>query len=642
MKTGIETSGIAYSSQPSDVERVFDAIASKLTAYERRQEQLDLAASIARAIELGKTGVFEAGTGIGKSLAALVPAALAKKRVVVSTATISLQDQYITKDIPLLREALPFEIDVAIMKGRGNYLGLRRWQDHLTQQLIDDDLTDWVNTTESGDVSELEFMPPWELWSEINSDSDDCLRNKCPKFGSCFYFEARRRAEKADVIVVNHALLLADAASHGAILPQYETLIIDEAHHLSSIATEAFSVAISSQGVRRLTTRAIKSLNAPVQMINDIERDAADLFRLLNNELRYMKMRLREPVPEAEDLKSSLATMKKWLKDQTFEHIMDVNLAREKAQLKAKSILSTVETYMHCLDLIIEPSYDWVTWVERRDASGSRMGVIAAPLDVSDFLSDLLLNKSGVESTVFMSATLATAGDDPFSFFKGSTGVKGPVIQEKYESPFDYKNQAILYLPRNMPDPNSKDYLHAVGDEIERIVELSQGRAFALFTSKYALNTVFEELADRLPYPSMRQGDMPRRKLIEWFRSTPNAVLFGTSSFWEGVSVDGEQLSCVIIDKIPFQSPDDPVYEARCDRMKENQERSWFGDLALPHAITRLKQGVGRLIRTQEDTGMVAILDPRLTRKFYGRRVIQSLPPMRITQNLKDVQSFFS
>jgi len=623
------------------VDGAFENLKKKLPAYEHRLEQIELSRLIERAISTGKTGVFEAGTGIGKSLAALIPAALSGKRVVVSTATISLQDQYVSKEIPLLREIIGKNIEVALLKGRGNYLGLRRYHDHLNEQAVDDEFKDWVDGTDNGDISELDFSPPFELWMEVNSDSDDCLRNKCPQFSNCFFFESRKRAEKADIIVVNHALLLADAASRGAILPDYEVLIVDEAHHLNSIATDAFSVALTSRGIKRLATRALKRTHAPIQLVEDIEQAAHDLFYYLNNELRYAKMRLHQPVAEAQELNIALSELKRWLSDQTFETMLDVDMAKEKAKLKAKSIISNIDTYLKCLSLVMTPQLDWVTWVERQDNSGSRMSITSAPLDVSEYISDLLLERRDLESTTFMSATLATSGDDPFRFFKQSCGVRGGVVQEKFLSPFDYEKQSILYLPKALPEPNSPQFLPMAADQIERIIELSQGRAFVLFTSKYALNQAYDAVAPRLPYDAKKQGDMSRPKLIEWFLATPNAVLFGTSSFWEGVSIDGDQLSCVIIDRIPFQVPDDPVYEARCDQLKDDSNKSWFADLALPHAITRLKQGVGRLIRTQSDYGVVAILDPRLTTKPYGRKVVACLPPMKMTQNLKDVAAFF-
>lgn len=619
----------------------FENLKKKLSAYEHRLEQIDLARLIERAINTGKTGVFEAGTGIGKSLAALIPAALSGKRVVVSTATISLQDQYVSKEIPLLREIIGKNIEVALLKGRGNYLGLRRYQDHLSEQGVDDEFKDWVDGTDTGDIAELDFAPPFELWSEVNSDSDDCLRNKCPQFSNCFFFESRKRAEKADIIVVNHALLLADAASRGAILPDYQVLIVDEAHHLNSIATDAFSVSLTSRGIKRLATRALKRTHAPIQLVEDVEQAAHDLFYYLNSELRYAKMRLHQPVEEAQDLNVALSELKRWLSEQTFDTILDVDMAKEKAKLKAKSIISNIDTYLQCLSLVMAPQLDWVTWVERQDNTGSRMSITSAPLDVSEYIADLLLERRDLESTTFMSATLATSGDDPFRFFKQSCGIRGGVVQEKFLSPFDYANQSILYLPKLMPEPNSPQFLPAAADQIERLIELSEGRAFVLFTSKYALSQTYDAVAPRLPYQSKKQGDMSRPKLIEWFLSTPNAVLFGTSSFWEGVSIDGDQLSCVIIDRIPFQVPDDPVYEARCDQLKGDSERSWFADLALPHAITRLKQGVGRLIRTQSDYGAVAILDPRLTTKPYGRKVVSCLPPMKVTKDLKDVAAFF-
>ncbi|CAN5454532.1 ATP-dependent DNA helicase [soil metagenome] len=621
------------------VERIFEMLAESLDGYEVRDPQLDLAHHIERAFNTKKTGIFEAGTGVGKSFAALIPAFLAGKKVVVSTATIALQEQYMNKDIPILKEIFPFEINAALLKGRGNYLGIRRFRDHVLEQHIDDDFVGWVNNTQYGDVSELDFVPPYDVWGEINSDSDDCLRNKCPSFASCFYFEARKRAEKADILVVNHALLLADAASGGSILPPYQLLIVDEAHHLPDIATDAFSRSISNRGIRILLGKAVKRLNPPGNLINDIEHLSGQLFVRLNAMARSARMRLREPVEGAIELIFALKTLRDWLENQTFEHILDVDLLREKAQLKAKSIISTISGYCACLELIASPSAEWVMWLERTERQEVKIEVVAAPLDPSHFISDLLLNKAGLETSVWMSATLATAGDDPFEFFKRSIDADRHVIQSQVPSPFDFENQALLYLPPNMPEPNHPDFFQNALIEIERIIELTEGRAFVLFTSKAALNNAYQALAPRMPYEARKQGDMPRQKLVEWFKATPHAVLFGTSSFWEGVSIDGEQLSCVIIDRIPFQVPDDPVYEARCEQMKEDTDRSWFNDLALPHATMRLKQGVGRLIRTKKDRGLVAILDSRLTKKYYGRKIIECLPPMKLIRSLPSLDS---
>jgi len=456
---------------------------------------------------------------------------------------------------------------------------------------------------------------------------------------SCFYFEARKRAERADILVVNHALLLADAASGGSILPPYQLLIVDEAHHLPGIATDAFSRSISNRGIRILLGKAVKRVNPPNLLVNEIEHRSGQLFMRLNLMARTAKMRLREPVEGAIELIFALKNLRDWLENQTFEHILDVDLLREKAQLKAKSLISTITGYCTCLELIAAPSAEWVMWLERTERQEVKIEVTAAPLDPSHFIADLLLNKGGLETSVWMSATLATGGEDPFDFFKRSIGSDRHVIQSQVPSPFDFENQALLYLPPNLPEPNHPDFLYAAFEEIEKLVELTEGRAFVLFTSRAAMNAAFQALAPRLPYDCCKQGDMPRQKLVEWFKATPHSVLFGTSSFWEGVSIDGEQLSCVIIDRIPFQVPDDPVYEARCEKMKEDPSQSWFNDLALPHATMRLKQGVGRLIRTRKDRGVVAILDSRLTKKYYGRKIIECLPPMKIIRQLPSVAS---
>lgn len=634
-----EIQSIGKGRQGHTVDEIFSLLEQKLPGYEVRQSQIELAKEIERAFASGKTGLFEAGTGIGKSFAALIPALLSGKKVVVSTATIALQEQYISKDVPALQQVLPFKISAAILKGRGNYLGMRRFQDHILEQSVDEDFVGWVNHTLNGDISELNFVPPYDVWAEINSDSDDCMRNKCPNFTNCFYFEAKRRAEKADLLVVNHALLLADAASKGSILPPYQYLIVDEAHNLPDVATDCFSISMSNRGIKRLLSRAAKRVNAPAHLLNEVEATAGQFFFRLNMAARQVKMRLREPVEGAEDLIFALAQLEKWLTDETFEHLLDVDMAREKAQLKAKTLLSTIGAYHRCLELLDDPSSEWVTWLERTERGDVKLEVIAAPLDVSRYISETVLAKPSLESSVWMSATLATAGEDPFSFFKNSIGADRYVIQKQVESPFDFASQALLYLPQNMPEPSQPGYLPRALEEIEKLIELTEGRAFVLFTSRNALNTAYEALFDRLPYESRRQGDMPRQRLIEWFKDTPHAVLFGTSSFWEGVSIDGDQLSLVVIDRIPFQVPDDPVYEARCQEMQQDNERSWFNELALPYASMRLKQGVGRLIRTRRDRGVVAILDSRLTKKFYGRKVIECLPPMRIIRALPTLAS---
>lgn len=620
-------------------EDVLALLNERLSSYEHRPQQIDLAHGIDRTFKTQQIGLFEAGTGIGKSFAALIPAILSGKKVVVSTATIALQEQYINKDIPALKEILPFPFEAVLMKGRGNYLGLRRFDDHLLEQAIDEEFVDWVHDTETGDISELDFVPTMDVWLEVNSDSDDCLRNRCPRFNDCFYFEARRRAEKADILVVNHALLLADAASMGNILPSYDLLIVDEAHHLPDVATDVFSNSISNRGIRIAASKALKKVQAPVGLIRDLELEATEFFHRLGFAFPAQKTRVREPIDGAHEFALTLSQLKKWLEDETFEGVLDIGSERDRAKLKAKAIISTLSGYINCLELMARPDPNWVLWVEKGEQSFSKVEVVAAPLDVSGYIHDFLIARNGLSSSVWMSATLATSGEDPFQFFKRSCGIDGHVIQSKVSSPFDFEKQAMMYLPKNMPDPNTREFLMRACDEIAKILDFSDGRAFVLFTSRSAMNQSFEFLAPQLPFPTKRQGEMPRKKLVEWFRETPKAVLFGTSTFWEGVSVEGEQLSCVIIDRIPFQSPDDPVYEAKCEAMKQDGDWSWFNDLALPHATMRLKQGVGRLIRTKKDVGVVSILDARMTGKAYGRRILECLPGMKVVRSLNGMHS---
>jgi ATP-dependent DNA helicase DinG len=405
------------------------------------------------------------------------------------------------------------------------------------------------------------------------------------------------------------------------------------------VATDAFSVSISNRGVRALGSRALKKLSAPARLVHEMENESVQFFERLNEICLNIKTRVKQPLDGARSLIDALTNLRDWLNEQAFEHLLDVDMAREKAKLKANALISMINNYITCLNLVTDPDPNWVVWVEKGDGSGSRMQIVAAPLDVSSSISDLVLNQSGLQASVWMSATLASVGDDPFKYFKRAIGADNHVIQHRIPSPFDYQNQALLYLPKSLPEPNDPGFLNAAAEEIENILSISKGRAFILFTSRAALNAAYEMLSDRLPYQCRRQGDMSRQRLIEWFKNTPSAVLFGTASFWEGVSVDGDQLSAVIIDRIPFQAPDDPVYEARCDALKDDPEASWFNDLALPHATMRLKQGVGRLIRTHRDRGLVAVLDRRLTTKQYGARILECLPPMTIIRSLNGIDS---
>lgn len=610
-----------------------------LPAYEHRPQQLEFAHSIARAIESNKSGIFEAGTGTGKSLAALIPAVLSGKRVVVSTATIALQEQYINKDIPCLQSVLPFNIEAVLVKGRGNYVGLRRYEDHKLATEIDPRIVSWIKESAAGDRAELDFLPPGDLWNEIDSDADDCLRNKCSFFNKCFYFQARKKAEQANLLVVNHSLLLIDAFSGGNVLPPYEVLIIDEAHQLPDIATNSFSVNLSMRGIQMLGNKASKQVSAPAHLVHNMEEIGNEFFLRLQQALPLGKTRLRRAPEGISELLESFVILKDWLSNQEFETVLDVDNQRDKIKLKAKALATTAGAYIKCLDLLESQDQNWVFWLDKPDSTGRRTELVAAPLKVSELLEDHIFNKENLQSSIWMSATLATNGEDPFAFFKQQIGAPRNTIQSKVESPFDFKRQAALYLPSNLPEPNTPEFSEASWLEIERILHITQGRAFVLFTSYYAMNKASDYLKERLPFDSRRQGEMPRQKLIEWFRETNNAVLFATSSFWEGVSIDGDQLSCVIIDRIPFQAPDDPVYEARCELVKSEDGASWFGTLALPHAIMRLKQGVGRLIRTKTDKGIVAILDPRMTKKYYGRAIVSCLPPMTLLKSLDRIDS---
>lgn len=596
-----------------------------------------MAQAIERVLKKKKTGIFEAGTGTGKSMAALIPAALSRKRVVVSTATIALQEQYIQKDIPLLQELLPFSLKASLIKGRGNYIGLRRLSDYKAQYEVDPRIWQWLEHSSSGDRAEMDFSLPAEQWAEIRSDTDDCLRNRCPNFSQCYYFKARKEAENSDILVVNHALLLIDAAAGGSVLPSYDILIVDEAHQLPEIATRSFSLNFGARGVKLLASKALRQVQAPPHLVHTLEEDAQEWFhRMRAVENRGKAVRLSRCPDNTLPLIRSLQQLKEWLEHKEFKDILDLDNQQEKLKLKATALAKIAGNYATCLELFYGQDSNWVYWLDKQDNRLENSELVASPLQISNFLEKHIFDKEGLESSLWMSATLATGSDDPFAYFKKQIGAPSGIVQLQVSSPFDYGKQSALYLPKSLPDPNDPQYLLACAEEIRHILDFSRGRAFVLFTSYYAMNTVFQKIVNEIPYPCQKQGDMSRQRLIEWFKQCPDPVLFGTSSFWEGISIDGSRLSCVIIDRIPFQAPEDPIYEAKCEILKNDGSSSWFAELALPYAVMRLKQGTGRLIRTKQDTGIICILDPRLQRKPYGREIISCLPPMPIIDSLPD------
>ncbi|WP_218082452.1 ATP-dependent DNA helicase [Anthocerotibacter panamensis] len=623
------------------LDEAFAYIAGALGHYETRTAQLDLARAIERGFAEGLPILAEAGTGTGKSFAALIPAILAKKRVVVSTATIALQEQYLQKDIPFLQKALPISFTAQLVKGRSHYLSKRRWGEYFLAQAASSEFQAWLQTTTTGDYAELPVTPPSELWEEVRSDKDDCLREQCPFYQECFFFQNRRELAQADILVTNHAFLLADLAAGRQLLPPYDLLIIDEAHQFSDIATRSLTLQLSNFALQRLFARIQKLFN-PGGRLLQAERHANDLFLSLLSQERTTARRYHADPGLVTSLHMSLGALAEHLR--TLPLTGPATTELQVKQMRRDRLVDNLLTHCGTLNTLLSPDPFWVKWVDYETRPNTtRVILCAAPLDSSGQLRAWFF-ESECPSSVWMSATLTTGGSDAFAYLRKQIGLEPGFAQElALESPFDFARQGLLYLPDPpLPEPNAQDYLPQCLPVIRELLAQAQGHAFVLFTSTTAMRYCYDALSPQLPFPSRYQGQSSRRQLLDWFCTAENPVLFATASFWEGVSVEGAQLRLVIIDRIPFQSPGDPVYDARCELLKAQSGNpwAWFTQLALPYAALKLKQGAGRLIRTRRDRGVVAILDPRLTRKGYGKQLIQSLPPFRVSKQMSDVNDY--
>jgi ATP-dependent DNA helicase DinG len=621
-------------------------LARAVAGYEPRQGQRTMAEAVAEAIEHGGTLIAEAGTGTGKTLAYLIPAILSGQRVLISTGTKNLQEQIFFKDLPTLREALGKPFTATLMKGRSNYLCLHRFgvandnksfEHAVFLPLVDD----WSKKTTTGDRAELSELPEnLPLWKEISADAETCLGTECPRYGDCFVTLMRQRAAESDVVIVNHHLLCADAqlrkSAYGEVIPACPTLVVDEAHQLEDVATQYFGIATSNFRVEDL----LRDVESTVAMTPDVlqattrvtERSrtffsALSMARMhaAESKARYTSETFIDYFQDGamlagalEGLEATLVLLQK--KDTPTDEMIDA-LARRARELRSDLLF-----------LIRANDADFVYYVETR---GRGLFLRASPIDVSRLAREALFDR--MRTTVLTSATLAVEGS--FEYLKSRLGI--PEASEvRVASEFDYARQALLYLPRRIPSPKSPTFSAAAAREVIEILKRSRGRAFVLFTSYAMLRAVQQFVEMSLPYPILVQGTAPRSTLIERFRSTPNAVLLATSSFWQGVDVVGEALSCVIIDKLPFASPGDPVTAARIEAIKERGGDA-FAEYQVPLAILALQQGLGRLIRHRTDRGVLAILDPRLRTMGYGRRFLSSLPPAPVTNDLEALEHFF-
>ncbi|MGB5313375.1 MAG: ATP-dependent DNA helicase [Polyangiales bacterium] len=615
-------------------------LARGVSGYEHRPGQIRMARAVQEALEHDGMLLVEAGTGTGKTWAYLIPAALSGRRVLVSTGTRALQDQIMEKDLPALERHLGIEIDAACVKGLGNYLCLRRFgelqrssdamQPRFARTLPV--LRSWVQTTKTGDRADLAAIAEEDpIWARVVSGSDTRIGARCEHYDDCFVTRVRRRAEGAQLIVVNHHLFFADLAlrdtGFASVLPDYDAVVFDEAHQLEDTATLFFGSRFSTAMIERLVRDARVALRGETggkrhetRLLDAVLQRASNFFAALPTNPNGGRAPLpSEAVPEADlvALDNALAELSAACRNwkPIAENVLQI--ARRADQLR--DALGSLEA---------PGQVSWSLGGARSPSVGS------SPIDVGPLLRERLHER--VPCIVFTSATLTTGGD--FKFIKRRLGIDAEVSEEVVESPFRYEEQAALYAPTHLPDPRASDFVDAAAREILELIRMAKGGAFVLCTSLRMMRILAKRVGDELEYEWFVQGDAPKQTLLDRFRDQGNAVLFATASFWEGVDVPGSALRLVVIDKLPFEVPSDPVVAARCERLEEAGESSFMRYL-VPAAALSLKQGFGRLIRTTQDRGVVAILDSRIRRKGYGKVFMRSLPPARVCDTLDEVRA---
>lgn len=612
-----------------------------------RAGQQAMAARIEQALAEDDILIAESGTGTGKTFAYLVPALLSGKKVLISTGTKTLQDQLFQRDLPRVRDLLGVPVTIALLKGRANYLCLHRLEKaeqagagaSRAEQAALARIRAWAAHTRVGDIGEMrQVAEDSPLWPQVTSTADNCLGGACPAFESCFVNRARREALQADVLVINHHLFFADLVlreeGFGQLLPGVDAVIFDEAHQLPDIATHFFGLSVSAHQLHVLCKDTLLEdakeqsglRDLPVQ-VHSLEKAIADCRLALGTPLRRGALtEAREKTGWAESFAALVSQLG------ALAEMLELAAAKGPGLANCRSRAFAL---LERLDVIDGAAPGHVAWFE---TTARGFALHSTPTDVSVPFQQRLCADPNPKAWIFTSATLTVGGD--FRYFQSRTGLHHAATG-RWESPFDYARQALLYIPAGLPDPARPDYTQRVVEAVLPVLAASRGRAFLLFTSHRALKLAAEMLPAQLPYPVLVQGTLPRAGLLERFHELGNAVLLGTGSFWEGVDVRGEALSLVVIDKLPFAAPDDPVLRARNEAL-EAEGRNAFLEYQLPEAVIALKQGAGRLIRDSQDRGVLMLCDPRLVNKGYGRTFLASLPPMATTRDVADVDRFFA
>src|SRR6201984_1300310 len=632
------------------IEEIFGAgglLEKRHPGYEFRASQLEMARMAGEAFQKHQHVVIEAGTGTGKTLAYLIPAIRCGRRVVISTATKSLQEQLFNKDVPFLQKHFAPNLKAALMKGRNNFLCRQKVHQIEGQAVlkgIDEvdwfsQIKDWEKLTETGDRSELSFLPDdAELWHRIDARSDLCTGQKCPEFNTCFITAMHRRAQEADLIIVNHHLFFADLAirqdDFGSILPEYSAVVFDEAHEIEDVASDYFGRQISNYRFEELArdgdqTLRILKLGSPALLrrtprLRERSRTFFESFPPRDGRYPFSRAERGAFIEQHHEAYTGLTDA---LKSLETEFAVLTQKPEELTRIARRSF----EMRQEFAFLFESNEKNFVYWYERRNKG---VFLAATPIDVSQILRERLFEQ--FDTVVLTSATL-TVGNR-FDYIRQRLGLDN--AKERTLPPeFQYGEQPFFYLPQRVPAVREAGFRSRAADEILRLLELSEGRAFCLFTSHAQMKDLFERVSVRSPYPLLLQGTAPRSMLLERFKVTPNAVLFATASFWQGVDVPGEQLSCVIVDRLPFAAPRDPIVAARVNALNEDG-RNAFSEFQVPQAVLSLKQGFGRLIRTKTDRGVLALLDTRIQRMPYGKIFLESLPRYRVTNESTDVARF--
>ncbi len=605
----------------NELATAFEVLKKTLPGYETRPQQIEMAGKVFACLKNKKNLLVEAGTGVGKSFAYLMPAILSKEKTIVSTASIALQDQLVNKDLVFLQKSLPQEFSFAILKGKNNYLCLKRQREFPELGGAFMEFREWVLETKTGDKDELISVP--DFWPKVCGDSDDCNAAHCLYYKECFYYRHFRNLYRKDVLVVNHHLLIFDLLSEFNLLPFHDRLVIDEAHQIEDVISNVMGSVLSHSRVLWLLYR-LRGLKIAVDHILE---PVESFFKR-----RDISAQATYPIPD--DIREGLMNLKGLLAlDRVVERLDAFNFDVSDGELTDK--IQTTKKYVFSLDHAIN---DFLT-----QEDNGRVYYITGNKGYVELKSSLVESgrpfcdlTSGYESMIMTSATLTTGGS--FHFLRERLGIKD-FDEMVIGSPFDYRKQALLYIEKDLPAPDkdkNEQFMRESLKVIESLIQASAGRALVLFTSYKHLNYAAERISIDYPYKS--QGKMPPARLIRWFKKTPHSVLLATNTFWQGIDIKGEKLSLVIIVKMPFGSPGEPVYDERCRRLGER----WFTGLALPSAILLLRQGFGRLIRSSCDYGAVAILDPRLLMSSYGRTIITSLPELNIVHAIEDVKVFFN